>query len=90
VIFPVDPEGAQHRKNPFGTIPMTKIAIIYHSLYGHTKLQAEAVYRGAHSVPSITAQLYTAAEAAERLDELDSADAIILGPLERVRPILLR
>lgn len=58
---------------------MTKIAIIYHSLYGHTKLQAEAVCRGAQSVPSITAQLYTAAEAAERLDELDTADAIILG-----------
>jgi NAD(P)H dehydrogenase (quinone) len=58
---------------------MSKIAIIYHSTYGHTRLQAEAVFRGAQSVSSITAQLYTAEEAAARLDELDAADAIILG-----------
>ena len=25
---------------------MTKIAVVYHSLYGHTQLQAEAVVRG--------------------------------------------
>ena len=58
---------------------MTKIAVIYHSLYGHTKLQAEAVLRGAQSVASIEARLYTAEEAAAHLDELDAADAIILG-----------
>jgi NAD(P)H dehydrogenase (quinone) len=58
---------------------MSKIAIIYHSTYGHTKLQAEAVCRGAQSVSSVNAQLYTAAEAAARLDELDAADAIIFG-----------
>jgi NAD(P)H dehydrogenase (quinone) len=56
-----------------------KIAIVYHSTYGHTKLQAEAVLRGAQSVSATTAQLYTAEEAAARLDELDAADAIILG-----------
>ncbi len=39
---------------------MSKIAIVYHSTYGHTKLQAEAVFRGAQSVPTISAQLYTA------------------------------
>lgn len=58
---------------------MTRIAIIYHSQYGHTKLQAEAVFRGAQGVPSISAQLYTAEEAAARLDELDAADGIIFG-----------
>ena len=58
---------------------MSKIAIIYHSTYGHTKLQAEAVFRGAQSMPNITAKLYTAEEATNSLDELDSADAIILG-----------
>lgn len=58
---------------------MSKIAIVYHSTYGHTKLQAEAVLRGARSVPSVTAQLYTAEEAAARLDELDAAEAIIFG-----------
>jgi hypothetical protein len=31
---------------------MTKIAIMYHSTYGHTKLQAEAFLRGAQGVPS--------------------------------------
>ena len=58
---------------------MTKIAIVYHSQYGHTKLQAEAVFAGAKSVEGVTAVLYTAAEATEKIDELDSADAIILG-----------
>jgi len=58
---------------------MSKIAIIYHSTYGHTKLQAEAVLRGAQSVPAIKAQLYTTEEATARLDELDAADAIIFG-----------
>jgi NAD(P)H dehydrogenase (quinone) len=58
---------------------MSNIAIVYHSTYGHTKLQAEAVLRGALSVPSVTAHIYTAEEAAARLDELDAADAIILG-----------
>jgi NAD(P)H dehydrogenase (quinone) len=58
---------------------MSKIAIVYHSTYGHTKLQAEAVLRGAQSVSSTTALLYTAEEAAARLDELDAADAIIFG-----------
>ena len=58
---------------------MARIAVIYHSTYGHTKLQAEAVYRGAQSVADVTAVLYTVEEAATRLDELDAADAIIFG-----------
>ena len=58
---------------------MSKIAIVYHSLYGHTKLQAEAVFRGAQSLPTISAKLYTAEEAIAQLDELDTADAIIFG-----------
>ena len=62
---------------------MTTIAIVYHSIYGHTKLQAEAVLRGAKSVPDVTAKLYTAEEASAELDELDAADAIILGSATR-------
>jgi NAD(P)H dehydrogenase (quinone) len=58
---------------------MPTVAVIYHSLYGHTKLQAEAVLRGAQSVPNVTTKLYTAEEAANSLDELDAADAIIFG-----------
>ncbi len=58
---------------------MAKIYVVYHSTYGHTKLQAEAVARGAGSVESVEAVLLTAEEAIERLDELDDADAIVLG-----------
>jgi NAD(P)H dehydrogenase (quinone) len=58
---------------------MTKIAIVYHSTYGHTKLQAEAIFRGAQSVPNVEARLYTAEEAAAHLDDLDDADGIVLG-----------
>lgn len=58
---------------------MIKVAVVYHSTYGHTKRQAEAVLRGAQAVKNISAQLYTVTEATERLDELDAADAIIFG-----------
>lgn len=58
---------------------MSNIAIIYHSMYGHTKLQAEAVFRGVQSVATTSPKLYTAEEAAIKLDELDAADAIIFG-----------
>ena len=58
---------------------MAEIAVVYHSTYGHTKLQAEAVFRGAQGVSGTNVRLYTAEEATEALDELDSADAIIFG-----------
>ncbi len=58
---------------------MTKIAVVYHSTYGHTKLQAEAVVRGAASVDGVETLFLTSAEAIERMDELDSADAIVFG-----------
>src|ERR1700761_9010961 len=58
---------------------MTKVAIVYHSTYGHTKLQAEAVLRGAKSAPDTEAAIYTAEEATAKLDELDAYDAIIFG-----------
>jgi NAD(P)H dehydrogenase (quinone) len=58
---------------------MTRVAVVYHTTYGHTKLQAEAVLRGVKSVAGVSGQLYTAAEAAAKLDELDGVDAIIFG-----------
>jgi len=58
---------------------MPQIAIVYHSTYGHTKLQAEAVHRGAQSAPGVSATLYTVEEATAKLDDLDAADAIIFG-----------
>ena len=36
---------------------MPTIAIVYHTTYGHTKLLAEAVQRGAQSFPGATVQL---------------------------------
>ncbi|MFP7753078.1 flavodoxin family protein [Thermodesulfobacteriota bacterium B35] len=58
---------------------MTKIVVVYHSGFGHTRLQAEAVHRGAASVEGVEAELLTTTEATDRLDELDKADGIIFG-----------
>ena len=58
---------------------MEKIIVVYHSGFGHTKLQAKAVHRGAAGVKGIKAVLLTTEEAIEKLDELDTADAIIFG-----------
>ncbi len=58
---------------------MSKVVIVYHSTYGHTKLQAEAVHRGAAGVDGVDAHIMTAAEAIDNIDDLDSADAIIFG-----------
>lgn len=59
---------------------MTNIAIAYHSGFGHTRRQAEALQSGAASVAGTTARLY----AVDALDEaqwaeLDAADAIVFG-----------
>jgi len=58
---------------------MAKIAIVYHSGYGHTKRQAEAVHRGAAGVKGVEALLFTSEEAMQRLDDLDAADGIVFG-----------
>ena len=58
---------------------MTKVAIVYHSGFGHTKLQAEAVHRGAASLDGVEAVILTTDEASADIDQLDSADAIIFG-----------
>ena len=56
-----------------------KVAIVYHSGYGHTSKIAEAVARGAASMDGTSVELLTAEEAPERWDVLDGADAIIMG-----------
>ncbi len=58
---------------------MSKLVVVYHSTYGHTKLQAEAVLRGASGVDGIDASIMTAEEATSKIDDLDNADAIIFG-----------
>ncbi len=58
---------------------MTQVAIVYHSGFGHTKLQAEAVERGAASVEGVETLLLSAEDASADIDQLDAADAIIFG-----------
>ncbi|MDB6141555.1 MAG: flavodoxin family protein [Pseudomonas sp.] len=65
-----------------GTI---KVAVVYHSGYGHTVKVAEAVARGASSIAGVEVQLVKAEDAHLKwslLDDADAdadADAIIMG-----------
>ena len=58
---------------------MTTVAVVYHSGYGHTAAQANAVARGAAKVAGVEVLLLTAEEAGQKLELLDDADAIIFG-----------
>lgn len=62
---------------------MTKVAIVYHSGYGHTAVVAEHVLKGAQSVAGVNAELIQAAELASPdagpWDKLAAADAIVFG-----------
>jgi len=59
---------------------MIKVAVVFHSGFGHTKLQAEAVARGAESVSGAKVVIYNVAEEPEEVTErLDDADAIVFG-----------
>ncbi|MFV2092235.1 MAG: flavodoxin family protein [Hyphomicrobiales bacterium] len=61
------------------------VAIVYHSGFGHTKVQAQAVAQGAAGVDGVNAllipveELTPAEETETRWAELDAADAIIFG-----------
>ena len=57
---------------------MTKIAVVYHSGYGHTAAQAQAVARGAKKVADAEVVLLTSEEA-QKWELLADADAIIFG-----------
>ncbi|MGB4673668.1 MAG: flavodoxin family protein [Azovibrio sp.] len=59
---------------------MKKIAIAYHSGYGHTARQAQAVLEGASSLAGVAAKLHDVTQLDEAAwAELDAADAIIFG-----------
>ena len=58
---------------------MTKIAIVYHSGYGHTAEVAKAVARGAAAVEGVEAQVISVADVEKHWQDLDEADAIIFG-----------
>ncbi|MFV0334714.1 MAG: flavodoxin family protein [Tropicimonas sp.] len=57
----------------------TLIAIVYHSGYGHTARQAEAVKRGVEQVGGTEALLIPVEEAPDRWNDLEAAEAIIFG-----------
>jgi multimeric flavodoxin WrbA len=56
-----------------------RVAIVYHSGYGHTARQAEAVKAGIDRVAAVSCLLLTAEEAPNRWDDLAAAEAIIFG-----------
>lgn len=56
-----------------------RVAVVFHSGYGHTKVQAEAVARGAASVEGTQVALIPVEEAQRREAELDEAGAIVFG-----------
>ena len=59
---------------------LTRIAVVYHSGYGHTEKQTQAVLAGALAIADCTAKLYPVASLDEaQWAELDAADAIIFG-----------
>lgn len=58
---------------------MAKISVVYHSGYGHTKVIAEAVVRGAKSVAGAQVELVSVEEIDRHWETLDSSDAIVFG-----------
>jgi len=58
---------------------MKRVAIVYHSGFGHTAMQAKHVETGAASVEGIETLLLTAEDVAEKLELLDGVDAVIFG-----------
>ncbi|HEX5600822.1 MAG TPA: flavodoxin family protein, partial [Hyphomicrobiaceae bacterium] len=60
-------------------MPLARIAIVYHSGWGHTARLAQAVTDGVEEVEGAEALLMTVEEAQTRWDDLASADAIIFG-----------
>lgn len=56
-----------------------QIAVVYHSTYGHTARQAQAVQAGVEQVQGAEALLLTTEEAQVRWDDLARVDGIIFG-----------
>lgn len=65
--------------NIYPSGPEVLVAIVFHSGYGHTARQAEAVRRGAEKVAGASVLYLTSEEALKRWDDLAQADAIIFG-----------
>ena len=58
---------------------MTRIAIVFHSGYGHTKVLAESVKTGAETIPGAKVLLIPVEEIEARWGDLEASDAIVFG-----------
>ncbi len=58
---------------------MSRVVVVYHSGWGHTKAQAEAVIRGVEQVEGVSGHLISVEEFSGREEEFNQADAIIFG-----------
>ncbi|MFZ9035739.1 MAG: flavodoxin family protein [Francisellaceae bacterium] len=58
---------------------MKKIAIVYHSGFGHTEVIARHVFEGAKAVIDISAELFKATDITDKPEVLNDYDAIIMG-----------
>jgi multimeric flavodoxin WrbA len=58
---------------------MARIAIVYHSGYGHTATLARSVEKGVLKVPNTEVQVIDAEKVDDHWDDLAKADAIIFG-----------
>jgi len=58
---------------------MKKVAVVYHSGFGHTQMQAKHVYKGADSVEGVEAALFKAEDVTGDPESLNDFDAIIFG-----------
>lgn len=56
-----------------------RVAVVFHSGFGHTRVQAEAVHRGAAGTPGATSVLVPVDHVGAHWDDLDAADAIVFG-----------
>lgn len=56
-----------------------KVAIVYHSGFGHTRRVAEAIGRGVELMEGATAQLLPVEDAPNHWTSLEASDAIIFG-----------
>ena len=67
----------RHRMKP--TDSSVSVAVVYHSGYGHTRILAEAVQRGAAAFPGTRATTIAVEDHAAHWPTLDEADAIVFG-----------
>lgn len=58
---------------------MSKVVVVYHSGYGHTRVMAEAVAQGVERHLGSACRLIAVEDVAAHWDELHRADAIIFG-----------